>query len=438
MKVLLLNDSDNQGGAARGAHRLYQGLQQVGVHTNMLVRYQCTDDPGVLSHRTLLTKISRRMDNLPLLRYPDRQVGLFSSQWFPNRTVKQIRRLQPDILHLNWICSGYLTVEAIGQLRQPIVWTLRDMWAFTGGCHYSQSCDRYQQTCGRCPHLGSSVDQDLSRWIWYRKRTAWRDLNLTLVAPSQWMADCARKSALFQHHRIEVIHHGLNLQTFHPTPTRIARASLQLPQDKQIIVFGAPNALEDPRKGFQYLLPALQQLIANDWGQRIHLVIFGADNPEMSIQLNCPVTSLGHIDSDQTLALLYAAADVMIVPSLHEAFGHTACEAIASGTPVVGFNATGIKDIVTHQQSGYLARPYQIDDLARGIAWVLQDPQRHTQLRQAARSQAVANFDYVKQAAYYAQLFQDLLEQEPVHAQPRVPLSRKMSDLLPSASRWKG
>ncbi|OUC13590.1 MAG: hypothetical protein B0A82_16170, partial [Alkalinema sp. CACIAM 70d] len=228
------------------------------------------------------------------------------------------------------------------------------------------------------------------------------------------------------------------LQTFHPTPTRIARASLQLPQDKQIIVFGAPNALEDPRKGFQYLLPALQQLIANDWGQRIHLVIFGADNPEMSIQLNCPVTSLGHIDSDQTLALLYAAADVMIVPSLHEAFGHTACEAIASGTPVVGFNATGIKDIVTHQQSGYLARPYQIDDLARGIAWVLQDPQRHAQLRQAARSQAVANFDYVKQAAYYAQLFQDLLEQEPVHAQPRVPLSRKMSDLLPSASRWKG
>lgn len=130
MKVLLLNDSDNQGGAARGAYRLYKGLQQLGVDAKMLVRNQHTDDPGVFAQRTLWTTISRRMGNLPLLRYPNRQVGLFSSQWFPNGTVQQIRRLQPDILHLNWICSGYLTVESIGQLRQPMVWTLRDMWAF--------------------------------------------------------------------------------------------------------------------------------------------------------------------------------------------------------------------------------------------------------------------------------------------------------------------
>lgn len=420
MNILLLSDSDERGGAARGAHRLYSGLKGWGVNAKMLVRDPLIQDdalrdPDVLKHGTWAAKVSRRMGDFPLLRYPRRQSGLFSTQWLPNGAGSAIENLNPDLVHLNWICNGYLSIEAIGQIRKPIVWTLRDMWAFTGGCHYSESCEGYARHCGTCPTLQSRQEMDLSRWVWQRKAQAWRNLNLTLVTPSHWLKDAAQKSALFHDRPIEVIHHGLNLQKFVPQRSdedlRMARQALGLPLDRQVILFGALNALDDTRKGSQHLLKAIQSLTANGWGDRIQFVVFGASSCELLRDSGCPVTNLGSIQDDRYLADLYSVADVMVVPSEQEAFGHTACEALACGTPVVAFNATGPRDIVDHERNGYLAHPYLAEDLARGIAWVLDDPDRHQGLRQAARLKAEQAFDGVRQAGRYVQLFEEILSQ---------------------------
>ncbi len=420
MDILLLSDSDERGGAARGAHRLYRGLQGLGVNAQMLVRdplihEDALRDPRVLKHATWAAKASRRMGDFPLMQYPRRKPGLFSTQWFPNGVGAAISAMNPDIVHLNWICNGYLSVEAIGQIRTPIVWTLRDMWAFTGGCHYSESCEGYARHCGTCPSLRSVREEDLSRWVWQRKARAWRNLNLTLVTPSHWLKDAAQKSSLFYDRPIEVIHHGLDLQQFRPQRSakdrQMARQALGLPLDRQVILFGALNALDDARKGSQHLLKAIQYLTANGWGDRIQFVVFGASSSEMLQDSGCPVTNLGSIQDDRYLASLYSVADVMVVPSEQEAFGHTACEALASGTPVVAFDATGPRDIVDHQRNGYLAQPYLANDLARGIAWVLEDSDRLARLRVEARLKAEQSFDGMRQAERYVRLFEEVLSQ---------------------------
>ncbi|NJR50270.1 MAG: glycosyltransferase [Leptolyngbyaceae cyanobacterium CSU_1_3] len=407
MKVLLLGESDINGGAARGMYRLHQGLQSAGVESSLLVRDRRSTDPFVVAHKTILTKLGPPLNNLALKRYPQTQT-LFSAQWFPDDLLPAVRQINPDLVNINWVCNGYLRIETIAQFNKPLIWTLHDMWPMTGGCNYNEGCDRYQHTCGNCPQLFSQRESDLSRWIWRRKARAWKNLNLSLVAPSRWIAQCAAESSLFKDRRIDVIHGGLDTHTYRPIPQQTARELLNLPQNKHLVLFGAPGAVTDKRKGFQLLLPALQNLSQAGWGDRLEVVVFGASQSESSARLSFKAHYLGKLSDDITLALAYSAADVMVVPSLQESFGQTASESLACGTPVVAFNATGLRDIVDHQQNGYLAKPFEVDDLAQGIAWVLGDDDRRQVLSQSAREKAVRSFSVALQADRYQSLFHEI------------------------------
>ena len=239
------------------------------------------------------------------------------------------------------------------KFKQTLVWTAHDMWPFTGGCHYSGECIKYTQSCGQCPQLKSLQNGDISRWVWWRKTKAWKNLNLTIVTPSQWLANCARNSSLFQDLRIEVIPNDLEIQRFKPIEKNTARHLLGLPQDKQLILFGAMSSTSDYRKGFHLLKPALQKLSQSPMLQeRLELVIFGASEPKEPIDVGFKIRYLGRLNDDISLALTYSAADVMIVQSIQEAFGQTASESLSCGTPVMAFNANRLKDIVDHQQNG--------------------------------------------------------------------------------------
>ncbi|MBW4493213.1 MAG: glycosyltransferase family 4 protein [Oscillatoria princeps RMCB-10] len=413
MKVSHIINSDS-GGAGRAAYRLHQGLKSLGVDSKMLVQFKASDDRAVfepdktLDKALIKLKISERLDALPLQFYRGREGTNFSLQWLPDGMASKVSQLNPDVVNLHWVCHGYLQIESLAKFNKPIVWTLHDLWPFTGGCHYPQDCQRYTDSCGACPQLGSSKDWDLSRWVWQRKAKAWKNLNLTLVSPSSWMAECAKSSSLFKDFRVEVIPHGMDTQKYKPIDRQVARSLLNLPQDKQLVLFGAIYTSE-PRKGFQLLEPALQSLSKSGWKDRIELAIFGSSQPENPIDTGFKYHYLGRFEDDISLAAVYSAADVMVVPSIQESFGQTAFEALACGTPVVAFNATGLKDIVEHRQTGYLARPYEIEDLALGIAWVLENPDRHQKLSQRARQKAEQEFTVELQARRYLSLFTELL-----------------------------
>ncbi|MEH2023973.1 glycosyltransferase family 4 protein [Nostoc sp.] len=413
MKILHISTHDINGGAARAAYRLHTGLQDIGLQSQMLVQEKYSDDKTVIAPKIRLfqgiAKAKLTIESLPLKLYRQKKSTPFFAQWLPDRVISKVSQINPDIINLHWISGGFMQIETFPKLKYPLVWTLHDMWGFTGGCHVTGECDRYKVSCGACPQLNSGNEWDLSRWVWQRKVKAWKNLNLTLVSPSSWLAQCARSSSLFQNLRIEVIPHGLDTQKYRPINQHFAREALNLPQDKKLILFGAIEATSDRNKGFHLLQPALQELSKSGWKDDLEVVIFGASQPENPPDLGFKTHYLGHLHDAISLATVYSAADVMLVPSLQESFGQTASESFACGTPVVAFNSTGLKDIVDHQQNGYLAKPYEVEDFAKGITWVLENEQRLQKLSFYARDKAEQEFTLELQARRYSALFQEIL-----------------------------
>ncbi|MFQ5577510.1 MAG: glycosyltransferase, partial [Anaerolineae bacterium] len=188
---------------------------------------------------------------------------------------------------------------------------------------------------------------------------------------------------------------------------REARAMLGLPHNRRIVLFGAWAG--DRRKGLHLLQEALQKLSRAGWGSRMALAVFGppaANTPDSS---DFQTFNLGRFHDALSLSVVYSAADVMVAPSIQEGFGQTASESLACGTPAVVFGGTGLSDIVDHRQNGYVARPFEVDDLAQGIAWVLQDDERRGQLSRAARQKVEREYSLAVQARRYAALFDEVI-----------------------------
>jgi glycosyltransferase involved in cell wall biosynthesis len=410
-----MNTSD-QGGAGIAACRLHRGLKSLGVHSNILVQTKLTDDFTVIEQQAKLNrKIAQASPNLttwPLPLYRQREPLLFSPQWFPDGLTAQVAQLNPDIINLHWVCWGLLQIETLPKFNQPLVWTFHDMWAFTGGCHYAGQCDRYRDSCGSCPQLHSSKNWDLSRWVWQRKDRAWKNIHLTVVTPSSWLAKCTSSSGLFKDRRIEVIPNGIDTQIYKPIDKQLARLLLNLPKDKHIVLFGAMSSTSDRRKGFHLLQPALKSLSQSGWQDRIELLVFGSSEPSEPPEFGFNCRYLGRLHDDISLAVLYSAADVFVAPSIEDNLPNTIMEAIACGTPCVGFKIGGIPEMIEHHANGYLARPDEPEDLAQGIAWVLENADRHQKLSQSAREKAECEFTQDLQARRYMSLFAEILAKD--------------------------
>ena len=300
---------------------------------------------------------------------------LFSSSVLPSKSVLEvIQEEAPDIVHLHWISKGFLQIKSLKEICKPIVWTLHDMWAFTGGCHTPVECTRYEQDCGACPILKSSREHDLSRQNFIRKRETYQKVkSLTIITPSKWLADCVQKSPLLSGFPVNVIPNLLDIDLFFPENKLIARKHFGIDPDRKIILFGALDATKNKLKGFVELSDALH-LISDK--KNIELAVFGSAKQETSSLSGFKVRYFGYISEDADLRRLYSAADVMVVPSSQEAFGQTASEAMACGTPVVAFRTTGLLDIVDHQVNGYLAEYKSAKDLSNGIKWCLNEVMR--------------------------------------------------------------
>ena len=406
MKILHLSTSDTKGGAARAAYRLHSGLKSQGVDSSMLVQYKNSEDEDVYGPDgpvgKIWSRVRRKFDRLPSWLYSDRDPELFSSAWTPENRGTRIKRQNPDIIHLHWIAAGFLKPATIGNLDVPIVWTLHDMWPFTGGCHYSKSCSKYRQRCGKCPHLGSTRAEDLSRSVWQRKYSAWESTNFHVVGPSRWIANCAKKSTLFSEADISVIPNGLNVDSFRPEPSDVIRTQLSVDNKTNLVGFAFNDA---EHKGMDLMHDAINLCDAS--GADIQFVQFGSENETVVDGKN--TYNVGFLDDDD-LRALYNEVDAIVVPTRTETFGQVASEALASGTPVVAFDATGPKDIVNHKTTGYLAEPFDPRDLVKGIKWVVQDSSRNEKLSHEARKAAEERFSIRTVASQYEKLYKSIIK----------------------------
>lgn len=345
MKIAMLNTFDGGGGAARSAYRLHQGLLRSGVASRFVSQYNKRADPAIVSgvsrFEKLIALLRPLADMLPMQMYRRRDRRKpFSTAYLP--VAQRVRQAvgQADVLHLHWIVHGFVNIAFLRQARVPVVWTLHDSWAFTGGCHLPADCRRYQASCGSCPQLNSNNEVDLTRLNWQRKLKAWQDVDMVIVTPSNWLAECARSSSLFAGRRVEVIPNGIDTDDFKPQDRGVCRRILNLPEDKNLILFGAMGATSDENKGFNLLRQAIAALPQRVSDKECLLVVFGAqklDLPDLQVE----VRFMGTLADDISLAVLYAAADVMVVPSRQENLPNTLMEAMACGTPAVAFRTGG-------------------------------------------------------------------------------------------------
>lgn len=416
MRILSLSSTDIDGGAAVAAFRLHKGLQSICVDSNMFVQSKAGKDKKVMTlYPGWMKQIISAMvkfDSVPLLAYPKRKRTIFSPAILPNNLYAKVKTISPDILNLHWITGGYMRIETLQKFKIPMVWTLHDMWPFTGGCHYDEECSKYTEICGRCPQLGSLRQKDLSYSVFARKMKAWQRLDLTIVAPSRWLAECARSSTLFKNFPVEIIPYGLDTEIYKPIPKENAREVWGFPQDKKLILFGGVNAASDKRKGFQFLEPAIRELTNHGFVGKLEIVIFGSSAPDNPPDFGFKAHYMGHLHDDKHLATLYSAADLFIAPSLQDNLPNTVMESLSCGTPVVAFNIGGIPDMVEHRINGYLAKAQSTTDLACGIKWVLEGDNRSTALGDAGRKKAVKEYSLEVQARRYLDVYNELLSRK--------------------------
>jgi glycosyltransferase involved in cell wall biosynthesis len=413
MKVILLNTSELGGGAAKATNRLHQGLRSIGIDSHLLVQTKQSTDVTVTGPVTKTEKflaiLRQRLDKWALWPYRKQLTGLFSPASVHDGLLSKIQKNNPDIVHLFWVTGGFLKVDTIRKLRYPIIWTMHDMWPFTGGCHYDGECYGFKKTCGNCPVLKSNDARDLSHRVWLHKRNSWEDVPIVVVATSNWLAEMARASSLFKNKRIEVLPNGLDTDRYKPANKAVARAIYNFPLNKKLVLFSAFGAASDKRKGNQFLIPALNVLAADGGTDNIELVIIGSEPPESPLNFGMKVHYMGHLNDDISQVLLYSAADVLVAPSVQENLSNTVMESLACGTPVVAFNIGGMPDMIEHKGNGYLATPFDHISLAEGISWVLSDPQLHGRLSARARSLVVENFKLCTVAKRYQALYDDVL-----------------------------
>lgn len=412
MRVLHVNTYDSQGGAARAAYRLHRALLNENIDSKMLVQKKTSDDHTVIAPTSKFEKginlLRPTLDNLPLQQYKNRTQSLFSPAWLPfSQIPKKIAQINPDIVHLHWIAGAMMSVKDLAKIEKPIVWSLHDMWAFTGGEHIDEDQQHYLDRCGNSKVLKSKKDRDLSRTGWERKRQAYAQIDyMTIVGLSGWMHQAAKSSSLLKDKNHIQLHNPIDTTAFAPFNKIEARRLFNLPIDKKLILFGAMNATSDPNKGFEHIFSALQAFSL----ENTELVIFGSSQPTTPLIFKQSVHYLGQLHDDVSLRVLYNAADVMIVPSLQENLSNTIMESLACGTPVVAFDSGGNSDMIEHQKNGYLAQPFDTDDLAKGIEWVLNAPD-YQQLCDNARDKVLTHFDSQIVAKRYIALYKEILAQ---------------------------
>lgn len=414
MKVLFVNINDSSGGAARAAMRIMRGVQQTGVETQMFVKNKYTQAKDVISiwqfvpsnpvyklFDWVAQKIKNQWQHLKWRPYKNSKQDAYMSDLRSTSIHGALQKIDYDIVHLHWINMRFLDIRELAKIKKPIVWTLHDSWGFTGICHVPYACKNYELYCDVCPMLGSRKGDDLANDVFEKKKEVYRDLDLHIVTPSRWLADCAKRSALLGRFPIVVIPNCIDTELYQPIGKADARKILGLDANKKYLLFGAMHALEDTNKGFTYLKEALKRI------PNMELLVYGTNDDMWKYNLPLQTSVLGYINNDKMMVLLYNAADVCIVPSLSENLSNTIMESLSCGTPVVAFHVGGNGDMIEHKKNGYLAKERDCADLAQGIEWCLSHNVDDS-LSLTAREKVLENYTIDIVSEQYKKLYESL------------------------------
>lgn len=382
MRVLIVNTSENTGGAAVAANRLKEALNNNGIKAKMLVRDKESDDITVAQlnkswHQkwdflwerfVIYMRLHFKRDNLFLIDIANAGTDITKTREFK----------EADVIHLSWINQGMLSLKGIRKIlesHKPVVWTMHDLWPASSICHYARNCRNYEKQCGNCPLLpGNGSSNDLSARIWRKKRKILERNSILFVTCSRWLADKAKKSGLLSGQKVISIPNPIDSRAFTKENREEARLYAGLPEGKKLILF-VSQRVTDKRKGMDYFITAINKMVEEhpEMKDNCGIAILGGKAEELADKLPLPSYPLGYVSEEKKIASIYNSVDLFVLPSLEDNLPNTIMEAMACGVPCVGFNTGGIPEMIDHLKNGYVAEYKSSDDLARGIHWVLSE-----------------------------------------------------------------
>lgn len=371
MKVLHVTYSKDRGGASKACLRMHYALKTYNVNSSMLIslKYAPKEDGIICYNNSVIKQAVRKIKkvfNLALVMWfqKSKNQDLHTFDIGTVVSAKYINKLDVDAVHFHWICYSMIGIKEIKKIKKPIIWTLHDMWPFMGCEHYDDinSPERYVE--GYKKENKNVKGIDFNKIAWNMKKKHWENVSFNIICLSNWMKKCVEKSALLKGQKIKLIPNVIDETKFYPIDKNEARNSLNLPLNRKLILFGAFN-IENVNKGGDLLDVALAKIKADE----IELLIFGKDSGENIHGIK--TRYMGYIKDEEILNQLYNAADVMVVPSRQDNLPNTVLESIRTGTPVVGFKIGGLPDMIVHGKNGYLAQPFNIDELCKGLEFIL-------------------------------------------------------------------
>ncbi|MBI3306198.1 MAG: glycosyltransferase family 4 protein [Candidatus Omnitrophica bacterium] len=418
MKIVHVNRTDLDGGAAVAAFRLHQSLLEAGCDSRILVDYKKSSLETVQAlypPASLGLRLINVVESITSLQY------LFPR---PAGFLRHPAVQNADVINFHNLHGGYFSPWLLPEItkHKSVVWTLHDMWPVTGHCGYSFECDRWLTGCGHCPLLKEypALSFDLTAMLWKIKYSIYQNSSLNLVAPSHWLADIAKRSPLLGSFPIHHIPYGVSVNDFRPIDKAKAREQLGIPRDRKIILFGAAFTYEK-RKGASYLIEALEKLSGGN-NVDFDIASFGLESEKIKFPAQLKHWPFGIVQNQERMAAIYSAADVFVVPTLADNLPNTILESMACGTPVVAFGAGGVSDAVKPMQTGYLARYKNAEDLSVGIKTILGDDSLRLKLAAECRKTAERYYSLELQRKRYVSLYEDLIKKrrEKKHAQAAV------------------
>ena len=418
MRILIVNTSERTGGAAIAAGRLTEALKNHGIKAKMLVRDKQTDRISTVALGGGWKQVRKFVWERVVIWINShfRRERLFSVDIA--NTGNDITRLpefkEADLIHLHWINQGMLSLKVIRKILasgKPIVWTMHDMWPCTGICHHARTCTAFHSECGSCPMIYSQKRKDLSTSIFRKKQRLYADGGIHFVTCSHWLEEMVKQSALLANQPVSVIPNPISTSLFHPMDRTEARQKLGLPTEGKLILFGSVK-LTDKRKGIDYMVKACQLLAEQhpELKEQLALVAVGMHAAELQPLVPFKVHNMGYVREEHQLVEIYNATDLYVIPSLDENLPNTIMEAMACGTPCVGFPTGGIPEMIDHLKNGYLTKEHSAKQLGEGIYTLLTTP-AYESLSHEAVAKVNACYSESSVANQYGQLYAKLLNE---------------------------
>ena len=404
MRVLILHEHGRPhgAGAVTAVYRLHTALRKAGIESTIACRRKAIDSPDVVE----LPRADRMENFLGVLSWRMGVNDIHCVSSFKIRKFKPF--LDADIINIHGWHTNYFNFLALPGMarRKPIVGTMHDMWNLTGHCSQSYDCQRWKTGCGNCPYLGTfpPLAYDGTALAWKLKNWTYRRSDITFVAPSRWLLDCARESMIAQHD-LRQIPNPVDHAIYRPLDQIACRDELGIPRDARVILFISVS-IRAKAKGGDLLVQALESL-PQHLKENSMLLLLGAEADELAASCGIPSKAMGYIVDDHRKATIYNAADVLVHPSRAENQSLVLLEAMACGTPVVAFDVGGNRELVDAGPCGMLAEPENPQQFSKAIATVLDDASLSQRFGEAARRVVCENYTLDLHCERYIKLFEE-------------------------------